>query len=139
MLSHPECLDGTEPRLKTLWLWHSAEEAEHKCTAFDLYQALGGSEQWRLKWMRRVTVIFLFDTLRQTLNNLQRDGTLWRWSTWTSGARFLFGTGGMIRASIKPWRAWFQRGFHPAQQHSTLSDTWLRENASAYAVVGQRA
>ena len=50
-----------------------------------------------------------------------------------------FGTGGMIRASIKPWRAWFQRGFHPAQQHSTLSDTWLRENASAYAVVGQRA
>jgi predicted metal-dependent hydrolase len=28
MLSHPECLDGTEPRLKTLWLWHSAEEAE---------------------------------------------------------------------------------------------------------------
>ena len=139
MLANPDLLGGSDERLRTLWLWHSAEEAEHKCTAFDLYQALGGSEHWRLKWMRRVTVIFLFDTLRQTLNNLQRDGTLWRWNTWTSAARFLFGRSGMIRASVKPWRAWFQNGFHPAQQHSTLSDTWLRENASAYAVVGQRA
>ena len=139
MLSHPECLDGTEPRLKTLWLWHSAEEAEHKSTAFDLYQALGGSERWRLKWMRRVTFFFLADTLRQTVNNLHRDGTLWRWSTWKSGASFLFGRQGMIRANVKPWRAWFRPGFHPAQQHSTLSDDWLRDNASAYAVAGQRA
>ena len=62
-----------------------------------------------------------------------------RWSTWTSAARFLFGREGMIRASIKPWRAWFRPGFHPAQQHSALSEKWLRENASAYSIVGQRA
>ena len=89
--------------------------------------------------MRRVTFFFLADTLRQTVNNLHRDGTLWRWSTWKSGASFLFGRQGMIRANVKPWRAWFRPGFHPAQQHSTLSDDWLRDNASAYAVAGQRA
>jgi uncharacterized protein len=27
LLRHPEVLDGAEPRLKTLWLWHSAEES----------------------------------------------------------------------------------------------------------------
>ena len=75
MLSHPEVFNHTEPRLKNLWLWHSAEEAEHKCTAFDLYQALGGSHTWRVKWMRRVTVFFLTDALRQTALNLHRDGT----------------------------------------------------------------
>jgi hypothetical protein len=80
LLSHPQVLDGAEPRLKSLWLWHSAEEAEHKCTAFDLYHALGGSHAWRVRWMRRVTVIFLTDTLRQTMDNLRRDGTLWQWT-----------------------------------------------------------
>jgi predicted metal-dependent hydrolase len=137
MLSHPQAMEGTEARLKTLWLWHSAEEAEHKCTAFDLYKALNGSEAWRLKWMRRVTFIFLSDTLRQTVQNLRRDGTLWQWRTWRSAASFLFGREGMIRRSYAPWRAWFRADFHPDQQHSELSIHWLRDNTAAYAVVGQ--
>jgi len=137
MLSHTAWMDDTEPRLKTMWLWHSAEESEHKCTAFDLYKALDGSEAWRLKWMRRVTVIFLTDTLRQTVSNLRRDGTLWTLSTWKSGAGFLFGQRGMIRSNIKPWRDYFRADFHPNQQHSALSENWLRENTAAYRVVGQ--
>ena len=139
LLGQADFFQGTEPRLKTLWLWHSAEEAEHKSTAFDLYQALGGSEAWRLKWMRRVTVIFLTDTLRQTVNNLRRDGSLWQWSTWTSAARFLLGRRGMLRSNFKPWRDYFHADFHPSQQHSALSATWLRENAGNYTVVGQPA
>jgi uncharacterized protein len=136
MLSHPHLLDGCEPRLKTLWLWHSAEEAEHKNTAFDLYQALGGSHGWRVKWMRRVTVFFLSDTLRQTAHNLRRDGTLWCWSTWVSGSRLLLGRDGLLRQSFNPWRAYFRRDFHPNQQHSGLSARWLADNASAYLAVG---
>jgi predicted metal-dependent hydrolase len=139
MLANPDLLATTDERLRTLWLWHSAEESEHKSTAFDLYKALGGNEEWRIKWFKRITTVFLVDTLRQTVNNLRRDGTLWKWSTWKSAASYLFGPRGLIRASVKPWRAWFQNGFHPAQQHSTLSENWLRENASAYSIVGQRA
>ena len=137
MLGHADGFKDTEPRIKTMWLWHSAEESEHKCTAFDLYRALGGSEAWRLKWMRRVTFIFLTDTLRQTVNNLRRDGTLWQWETWSSAARFLLGRNGMIRSNLKPWRDYFRAGFHPSQQHSDLSNAWLSENKSAYAVIGQ--
>jgi len=136
MLSHPHLLDGCEPRLKTLWLWHSAEEAEHKNTAFDLYQALDGSHDWRVKWMRRVTFIFLSDTLRQTAHNLRRDGALWRWSTWVSGARHLLGRDGLLRQSFTPWRAYFREDFHPSQQESDLSARWLNDNASSYTRVG---
>jgi predicted metal-dependent hydrolase len=137
MLANHAVLDGCEPRLKTLWLWHSAEEAEHKCTAFDVYQALDGSHAWRGKWMRRITLVFLTDALRQTVDNLQRDGTLWRWSTWRSAARHLFGQQGLLRTCYKPWRAYFRQDFHPAQQSSDLSKNWLRDNRTQYIPVGR--
>jgi predicted metal-dependent hydrolase len=136
ILHNADLLGDQDPRLKTLWLWHSAEESEHKCTAFDLYQALGGSHEWRLSWMRRVTVFFLLDTLRQTCNNLRRDGTLWRWSTWKSAGRYLFGKRGLLRLTYKPWREYFRRDFHPSQQESGASQRWLRENSHQFVPVG---
>lgn len=136
MLSHQHLMDGCEPRLKALWLWHSAEEAEHKCTAFDLYQALDGSHAWRVKWMRRVTLIFLTDTLRQTVNNLRHDGTLWRWRTWQSAGRHMLGRQGLLRLSYRAWRAYFRPDFHPNQQPSDLSDHWLQQNTHLYTRVG---
>ncbi len=136
LLRNHDMLDGSEPRLKTMWLWHSAEESEHKSTAFDLYQALGGDHAWRVIWFRRVTLIFLGDTLRQTLANLKRDGTLWQWRTWTSAASYLFGKRGLIRRNYKPWRAYLRRDFHPDQQDSDLSRRWLAQNTQEYAPVG---
>ncbi len=136
MLRNADLLGDDDARLATLWLWHSAEESEHKSIAFDLYQALGGDHHWRLKWMRRVTLVFLADALRQTVDNLRRDGTLWRWRTWASAARHLFGRRGMVRQSFGPWRAYFRRDFHPAQQDAAASREWLRANAAQYVPVG---
>lgn len=136
MLQNPDLLGTQDPRLKTLWLWHSAEESEHKTTAFDLYVALGGSYEWRVKWMRRITTIFLMDTLRQTCNNLQRDGTLWKWSTWKSGCSYLFGKRGLVRLTYGPWREYFRKDFHPDQQESAASVKWLAENSSQFVPVG---
>jgi len=136
MLSNHDLLDGCEPRLKTMWLWHCAEESEHKNTAFDVYTALGGSHEWRIKWFRRITFVFLTDTLRQTVNNLQHDGTLWQWRTWKSAAGFLFGQRGLVRQTFKPWRDYLRTDFHPNQQVSDLSARWLASNTSAYTPVG---
>ena len=139
MLRNPDMLASSDERLTTMWLWHSAEESEHKCTAFDLYKALGGNEEWRLTWMRRVTFIFLGDTLRQTANNLRRDGTLWQWSTWKSAASYLFGKRGLVRQTYKPWREYFRAEFHPGQQDSTPSQQWLSDNRQRYTPVGAMA
>jgi predicted metal-dependent hydrolase len=139
LLRHPDLLAPCEQRLQTMWLWHSAEESEHKNTAFDIYAALGGNHTWRIKWFRRITVVFLSDTLRQTVNNLSHDGTLWKWSTWASAASFLFGKRGLVRQTFKPWRAYLREDFHPDQQATELSARWLADNARAYTTVGGTA
>lgn len=136
MLRNADLLGDRDERLRTLWLWHSAEESEHKSTAFDIYLALGGSHEWRITWMRRITTIFLVDTLRQTFNNLRHDGTLWKWSTWKSGLGYLFGKRGLVRQTYGPWREYFRRDFHPNQQDSAASERWLAENANRYVPVG---
>lgn len=139
MLAHPECLDGAEPRLRTLWTWHAAEEAEHRSIAFDLYVALGGNELWRHRFMRIVTLHFLSDVFRQTIRNLWHDGELFRPSTWRSGWRLLFARGGLIRSIYTPWKRYFAPGFHPSQQDASAAERWLRENGDSYTVVGRSA
>ena len=139
MLRHPEALQGAEPRLATMWQWHSAEESEHRCTAFDIYRAMGGSERWRIRIFRYITVTFLSDVLRQTVRNLWHDGSLFQWSTWRSGATLLFARDGIIRGNYRMWRDYFAPGFHPSQHEASLSAQWLKENAHQFSVVGQAA
>lgn len=139
MLSNPDMVGSDDQRLQTLWLWHSAEESEHKSTAFDLYQALGGSHEWRITWFKRITWIFITDTLRQTVANLRRDGTLWKWRTWKSAASYLLGSRGLLRQTWRPWRAYLRQGFHPSQQESDLSRRWLAGNTAQYTPVGAPA
>lgn len=139
MLANQDLFEGTETRLKTMWLWHSAEEAEHKSTAFDLYRALGGTEESRIKWFKRITFIFMSDLLRQTVNNLHKDGSLWKWTTWQSAASFLFGKRGMISLTYKPWRAYKQHDFHPNQLTTELSKNWLQTHSDVFSVVGAKA
>ena len=135
LLRHPEALQGAEPRLRTLWLWHAAEESEHRSTAFDVYQALSGDHRWRIRLFRYVTLTFLWDLTRQTLINLRHDGALWRWSTWRSGWALLLARDGMFRASFGPWRDYFARSFHPSQHDAAAGTAWLRAHANLYTVV----
>ena len=135
LLSHPEVFGNSEARLKTLWLWHSAEEAEHKNTAFDVYQAMGGNHSWRITWFRRITWIFATDVLRQTVNNLHHDGTLWQWRTWKSAAQTLFGREGLVRKTVAPWRDYLRRDFHPSQQESAQSSQWLRTHSDVFTAI----
>ncbi len=126
--------------LKTLWRWHAAEESEHKCVAFDLYVALGGNHKWRMRWFNYVLVQFTLDALRQTVNNLWRDRTLHKPSTWVSGARFLFGRHGLVRRIAKPLWAYRRENFHPVQVgHTDLAEHWLSSHADRWKAVGHPA
>jgi predicted metal-dependent hydrolase len=138
LLAHPQSLDGVEPRLRTLWLWHCAEESEHRSTAFDVYVALGGNLAWRRRWFRVVSAYFVTDLLRQTLANLWHDGTWWRASTWRSAASFLFGRDGLVRRGFGRWRAYLRADFHPGAGDTALAQRWLRELAPSYCVVAPR-
>jgi uncharacterized protein len=139
LLATPDVLAGAEPRLGTLWQWHAAEESEHRSTAFDLYRELGGDERWRRRWMRVVTLFFAADLLRQTLRNLWHDGALLDWRSWRSAGVFLFGSGGLVRRTWQPWRAYFGAGFHPSAQGGERGAQWLRANAGQVVAVGPPA
>jgi uncharacterized protein len=136
LMRHPEALEGAEPRLRTLWLWHAAEESEHRSTAFDVYQAISGDHAWRIRLYRYITLTFLGDVMRQTVLNLRHDGSLFKWSTWRSGWRLLLARDGLFRGNLRPWRDYFARDFHPSQHDASASSRWLREHAPQYAVVG---
>jgi len=139
LLSHSEIFEGTEPRLRTMWQWHAAEEAEHRCTAFDVYKALGGNEKWRIRIFHYVTVTFIGDVMLQTMHNLWRDGSLFKLSTWKSGYQLLLSKDGLFRSNIGHWKAYKKSDFHPAQQSAVLSEQWLQNNTSAYSLVGRNA
>ena len=135
MLRHPESLAGAEPRLRTMWQWHCAEESEHRSTAFDIYAAMGGNPVWRRRVFRHITNTFLSDMLRQTVRNLWYDGSLFKWSTWRSAARLLFSRDGMFRGNVAGWRAYLADDFHPSQHDARRSGQWLRDNAAQFVVV----
>lgn len=130
LLTRRAPLEGAEPRLHTLWMWHSAEESEHRCTAFDMYRALGGNEVWRRRLYYVVTWHFTTDLARQTLNNLWHDGSWWRPSTWASAARTLFGRDGVIPFWRRRWSAYLKPDFHPAQGDGAPGTQWLQANAA---------
>lgn len=136
MLRNDDLFGDREDRIKTLWLWHAAEESEHKAVAFDVYQALSGDHAWRIKWMRRATYLFIVENLRQTVSNLRREGTLWKWSTFKGGWTFLFGRRGIVRRTYPAWREYFRTDFHPDQLHTDSSQRWLAAHADRFAAVG---
>lgn len=129
MMAHPQALQGAEPRLRDLWLWHSCEETEHRSTAFDLYTALGGNHEWRTRIYKLVVRTFAVDLARQTLRNLWQDGSWWRLSTWVQGARFLWGAEGIVTRSAGPRRLYLRADFHPLQTDETAALQWLAAHA----------
>ena len=139
LLSHPEFLAQAEPRIRTMWLWHASEESEHRSIAFDLYLALGGNLKWRLRWMRLMTLFLWTDLLRQTVNNLWHDRSLFKLATWRSGWRFLLGPQGLVTNAYAHWREYFRPDFHPSQSTDALSRQWLQAHENNYIRLGQSA
>ena len=101
-----------------------------------MYKALNGNEAWRLQWMRLTTWYLLTDLLRQTVNNLWHDGSLFKPSTWRSAWVFLFSKQGLFRSSYAMWRRYFHPDFHPQQDDDSLSKAWLQSHETTYARVG---
>jgi hypothetical protein len=86
-----------------------------------------------------VTLTFLTDVMLQTIDNLWRDGSLFKLSTWKSGYQLLFAKDGLLRSNFGHWKAYKNPSFNPAQQNDALSKDWLQNNTHAYSLVGKAA
>ena len=106
-------LCNVEPKIRSLWEWHAAEELEHKSVAFDVYMDIGGNYKARKRTLRIFTVNFLLDLLANTTYMLRKDKKLWKWSTLKSGLNFLLAKGGVLREMRSDYLMYFDSGFHP--------------------------
>ena len=59
--------------VRNLFLWHALEESEHKAVAFDVYQAIGGTERMRVWTMKAVRFGFLLGLTIQMVVSLAGD------------------------------------------------------------------
>jgi predicted metal-dependent hydrolase len=126
LTASPEWLEGAPEPLRELWLWHAAEECEHRALAGDVYRALGGGERRRIAWFVYVNMVFLFDVTAQMLHNLLRAGALWRPGTWAEGAALVFGRHGIFWRGAGPWARYFRPGFSPRDAgENAVAAAWL--------------
>ena len=91
------------------------------------------------RWMRLNTFFLLSDLLRQTVNNLWHDDSLFKFSTWRSAWVFLFTKQGLFRSSYAMWRRYFRPDFHPQQDDDSLSRQWFQANAQQFHALGRTA
>ena len=77
-----------EPVAATLFLWHLAEEVEHKSAAFDVYQEIDGSRLRYAFAMVLGTVLLGWYVWLAALVMLRDDGRLWKLGTHLRLARW---------------------------------------------------
>lgn len=120
-----ELFAGAHTDASNLFLWHLAEEVEHKGVAFDVHRAVGGSRTTYVAAMLCALTILGWFTMLGAVVILGRERRLWNPLSWLRITRwllsFLFSAGPVMMASAG-------RRFHP----STLVDpprltAWLAE------------
>ena len=77
-----EFFDGADPVAATMFLWHLAEEVEHKSVAFDVYAEIDGSRLRYLLAMSLSFTILAWFTVLSTFTMLRAEHRAHRPSTW---------------------------------------------------------
>ncbi len=120
LMRNAEHMQGSDPELHKLWLWHGIEEIEHKAVAFDVWMAATAHWSPARRWLVRtslciaVSTSFLINRTRGQLELLKQDGIPARRAL-PKLLQYGFGKGGIGRALLRPWAAFLRPGFHPWQ------------------------
>lgn len=128
LLSDPALFAGADARYRRLWLWHSAEEVEHRSVAFDVHAALFPQGAWisRARAMASslvmLNVLFWWNTA--VLIEGARDRG--RLRVWAGVLWLTLGGPGFFRRTFWSTLAYLRPGFHPSGDE-------VRENAAAAA------
>jgi uncharacterized protein len=114
ILTRPEVLEGSDPTMAALWRWHAAEENEHRCVAFDVHKAVGGTRFERCRSMVIVSIFFWGLVAMQQLLFMAKRGVLFSPREHWRVFEFWFVNPGALSSLIRPYLSYFRRDFHPA-------------------------
>ena len=133
LLRNASWTEGMDPTMREVWLWHAAEESEHKAVAMDTYNAVGGGYWMRVLVYFLVSIEFMVFANIQLMLMLHKDRQLHKPKTWLSATRFWLGRNGVFWHTLPHWLAYFKPGFHPWQHDNTdLLERWRKEHAAGY-------
>ena len=74
--------DPADPAVSTVFIWHLAEEVEHKCVAFDVQRAIDGSRLRYLLAGACSLAMLAWFTVLGTLVQLASSGRIWSPVAW---------------------------------------------------------
>ncbi|MGV0743993.1 metal-dependent hydrolase [Mycolicibacterium sp. XJ870] len=116
-------LGSTEVR--SMLLWHAIEESEHRSVAFDVYQAVGGTERRRIWTMRVIRLTFTLNVILFATISLLCDRAAYNPVRLFRSLAQLPNSPFFNRAVMQRIRAYTKRGFHPDDTDNTaLLDHW---------------
>jgi predicted metal-dependent hydrolase len=110
----------TDDEVRSLWLWHALEEAEHKSVAFDVYQSVSGSHAVRSVVMHLATVGFLVGVGFGTSVSMALDPGVWRHPVRTARSVRRFARSPFLAKDTRRRIAdYHRRDFHPDDNDTT--------------------
>lgn len=131
--------DGkVDPEMQHLFLWHAAEEIEHRHVAYDVYHHVGGGYVRRASSMLPIALLILVVWPLLTSEIMRRDPHakgMWSWRKHVARAR----RGDVFSLPRAVWdiRLYLKPGHHPSELPGSL-DMALQYLEGAPSVVGYR-
>ncbi|MFP5579867.1 MAG: metal-dependent hydrolase [Acidimicrobiia bacterium] len=127
-----------DPEMAQLFLWHAAEEIEHRHVAYDVYQHIGGGYVRRVAAMVPLAGLILVGWPLLTSEVMRRDPAAkgrWSWRSHLRSAR----RGEVFSLARSAWdlRLYFTPGHHPGHLPGSL-ELALEHLATAPSVLGHR-
>ena len=129
---------GVHPGMQHLFLWHAAEEIEHRHVAYDAYEHVGGGYVRRALTMLAVGTLVIGAWPVLTTWIMRRDPAArgrWSWRRHVAAARA--GLVFSLPRALWDMRLYLHAGHHPSQLPGSL-DLALAYLADAPSVLGHR-
>ena len=116
---------STPSQTLQLWHWHALEELEHKSVAYDVFEAVGGTREERLRAVWLVGLFVMPAVVLGWLRLWLQDAQLLNLRENRRGWRVLFGPQGLISKILRKMPRYWREGFHPSQQNTqALQTAW---------------
>jgi predicted metal-dependent hydrolase len=129
LFEHPELFKNADARVMSLFMWHAAEEIEHKAVPFTVLVNVAKAGYYtRIFVCMLMTPAFFLHTffLMNKIFKIDGFGIFQRFGLWRRGLPWLFGAGGLLRLMAPEYLKFYRRDFDPWMSGDTTGyERWL--------------
>lgn len=116
LILEEDLLAESDPKLKALFEWHSAEELEHKTVTYDVFRTMTESYATRLLGMAIAYVFVIGFIGLGLIIFLYQDNKIFKFKTWQKMASFFLVKEKFAFRVIVKSLDYLRKNFHPSQK-----------------------